>query len=234
MSQRMSAPLCGRASPPRPPPKNSPKNPWPKMSPKASKMSQTSWNCGPPPPCQAGVAVAVVAARFSGWLRTSKASAASLNLTTASSSPGLRSGWYFSAACGRPPRCGPPWRSIHAQDFVIVAFFRHLAIAGSRGRAAPNLPLPVGQRQGARALPEPVGQRLAETTKEEETVARASARSPRYAVFLSSLFRSVTMVSVVSIKPAMLAAFCKAVRTTFKGSMMPALNMSTYLPLLAS
>ena len=41
---------------------------------------------------QAGVAVAVVAARFSGWLSTSKASAASLNLATASSSPGLRSG----------------------------------------------------------------------------------------------------------------------------------------------
>ena len=52
--------------------------------------------------------------------------------------------------------------------------------------------------------------------------------------FLSSLFRSVTSVSVVSISPAMLAAFCKAERTTFSGSMMPALNMSTYLPLLAS
>jgi hypothetical protein len=52
--------------------------------------------------------------------------------------------------------------------------------------------------------------------------------------FLSSLFRSVTRVSVVSIRPEMLAAFCRAVRTTFSGSMMPALNMSTYLPLLAS
>ena len=52
--------------------------------------------------------------------------------------------------------------------------------------------------------------------------------------FLSSLFRSVTSVSVVSISPAMLAAFCRAERTTFSGSMMPALNMSTYLPVLAS
>jgi len=32
----------------------------------------------------------------------------------------------------------------------------------------------------------------------------------------------------------MLAAFSKAVRTTFNGSMMPALNISTYLPVFAS
>ncbi len=46
--------------------------------------------------------------------------------------------------------------------------------------------------------------------------------------------RLVTMASVVSIRPAMLAALSRAVRTTFTGSMMPALNMSTYSPVLAS
>ena len=39
---------------------------------------------------------------------------------------------------------------------------------------------------------------------------------------------SVTMTSVVSIKPATLAAFCNAQRDTFVGSMIPALIMSTY------
>ena len=64
--------------------------------------------------------------RFSGWLMTSKASAASLNLTTASSSPGLRSGWWFhrqfSIGIGDLRlRCV----SRHTKHFVIVAFFRH-------------------------------------------------------------------------------------------------------------
>ena len=39
---------------------------------------------------------------------------------------------------------------------------------------------------------------------------------------------------MVSIRPAMLAALAKAVRTTFTGSMIPALNMSTYWLVLAS
>ena len=51
---------------------------------------------------------------------------------------------------------------------------------------------------------------------------------------LSSFFRSVTSVSVVSIRPAILAALTSAVRTTLSGSMMPALYMSTYLPTFAS
>jgi len=51
---------------------------------------------------------------------------------------------------------------------------------------------------------------------------------------LSSLSMLVTIVSVVSINAAMLAALLKAVRTTLTGSMIPALNMSTYSALLAS
>ena len=54
--------------------------------------------------------------------------------------------------------------------------------------------------------------------------------APSTTLFLSSFSKSVTSVSVVNSSPAMLAAFCKAVRTTFNGSIMPALNMSTYLP----
>ena len=41
---------------------------------------------------------------------------------------------------------------------------------------------------------------------------------------------SRTIASVVSIRAAMLAAFCKAVRVTLVGSMIPASNMSTHLP----
>ena len=51
---------------------------------------------------------------------------------------------------------------------------------------------------------------------------------------LSSLSKFVTRASVVSIKPAMLAALLSALRTTLTGSMMPALTMSTYLAELAS
>ena len=40
-------------------------------------------------------------------------------------------------------------------------------------------------------------------------------------------FKSVTMASVVKIMAEMLAAFCKALRTTFVGSKTPALNMSS-------
>jgi len=51
---------------------------------------------------------------------------------------------------------------------------------------------------------------------------------------LSSLSKVVTKASVVSSKDAMLAALLRAVRTTLTGSMMPALYISTYSPLLAS
>src|SRR5207302_4743157 len=49
----------------------------------------------------------------------------------------------------------------------------------------------------------------------------------------SSSSTLVTITSVVSIKPAMLAAFCRAERVTLVGSTMPALNMSTNSPVLA-
>src|SRR5215510_6524884 len=51
--------------------------------------------------------------------------------------------------------------------------------------------------------------------------------------FCSSLM-DVTIVLVVSMRPAMEAAFCNAQRTTFVGSTMPALNMSTHWPVNAS
>ena len=51
--------------------------------------------------------------------------------------------------------------------------------------------------------------------------------------FFSSL-RSVTRVSVVSMRPAMEAAFWSALRTTFVGSMMPASYMDTILRAFAS
>src|SRR5262249_58742907 len=43
----------------------------------------------------------------------------------------------------------------------------------------------------------------------------------------------VTITSVVSISPAIDAAFCSADRVTLVGSTMPALNMSSYSPVLA-
>ena len=54
--------------------------------------------------------------------------------------------------------------------------------------------------------------------------------------FLSSFFESkfVTSASVVSIRPAMLAALVSAVFTTLVGSRMPAFTMSTNSPALAS
>src|SRR4029077_11968457 len=53
--------------------------------------------------------------------------------------------------------------------------------------------------------------------------ATGTASSP----FLGS-FNSVSKTSVVSASPIALAAFKSAVRATFVGSIMPALNMSTY------
>jgi hypothetical protein len=49
---------------------------------------------------------------------------------------------------------------------------------------------------------------------------------PSTAFFSSGI--DVTIVLVVSIKPAMLAAFCRAQLTTLVGSTKPALNMSTH------
>ena len=58
---------------------------------------------------------------------------------------------------------------------------------------------------------------------------RRGCDHPCHRQLLSSLPAiSVIMTSVVSIKPATLAAFCKAQRDTFVGSMMPSLIMSTY------
>src|SRR5437879_9388552 len=57
--------------------------------------------------------------------------------------------------------------------------------------------------------------------------------APCTLLFGSSSSILVTMTSVVSMRPAMLAAFCRAERVTFVGSTMPALNISTYSPVLA-
>src|SRR5258708_27286264 len=46
--------------------------------------------------------------------------------------------------------------------------------------------------------------------------------------FLSSFGRSATRHSVVSMRPATLAAFCSAVRTTFTGSMPPIAKRGPY------
>lgn len=53
-------------------------------------------------------------------------------------------------------------------------------------------------------------------------------------LFLSSSSKFETIASVVNKRPEMLPAFAKAVRTTLTGSITPALNMSMYLPWLAS
>ena len=58
--------------------------------------------------------------------------------------------------------------------------------------------------------------------------------APSTAFSFFSLSNSVTRTSVVSISPAMLAAFSSAVRVTLVGSMMPALNMSTNVPEMTS
>ena len=67
-----------------------------------------------------------------------------------------------------------------------------------------------------------------------------SILSTRYAIepstrrlCLSSSSNVETMASVVKSKPAMLAAFANAVRTTLTGSMTPALSMSVYSPVNA-
>ena len=54
------------------------------------------------------------------------------------------------------------------------------------------------------------------------------------AAALSFDFRSVMRVSVVSIIPAIDAAFCRAERTTYAGSMIPAWTMFTKSCFLAS
>src|SRR5260370_42613059 len=64
---------------------------------------------------------------------------------------------------------------------------------------------------------------------------RAAQRTaPATLLFGSSSSILVTMTSVVSIKPAMLAALVRADLVTRVGSTMPALNISTYLRSLAS
>ncbi len=56
----------------------------------------------------------------------------------------------------------------------------------------------------------------------------------RAALSFSSSLMLVIMASVVSMSAAIEAAFCKAERVTLVGSTMPALNMSTNSPVLAS
>src|SRR5260370_41372773 len=53
---------------------------------------------------------------------------------------------------------------------------------------------------------------------------------PAAADFLSSSLSSATRASVVSIRPAIEAAFCRARRGTFGGEMAAALATSAYLP----
>src|SRR6476661_7229357 len=62
---------------------------------------------------------------------------------------------------------------------------------------------------------------------------RCQAIAPVTRDFLSSSSILVTITSVVSISPAMLAAFSKADRVTLVGSTIPASNMSTYWAVLA-
>ena len=57
--------------------------------------------------------------------------------------------------------------------------------------------------------------------------ARRQAIAPETRDFLSSSSIFVTITSVVSISPAMLAALVRAFRVTRSGSTIPALNMST-------
>ena len=56
---------------------------------------------------------------------------------------------------------------------------------------------------------------------------------PAAAVFFSSSLSSATSASVVSIRPAIDAAFCSARRVTLAGSMTPAFTRSTYSPVSA-
>src|SRR5947209_1500802 len=57
--------------------------------------------------------------------------------------------------------------------------------------------------------------------------------STRAAPFSSSSLMLVIIASVVSIRPAIEAAFWRAERVTLVGSTIPAANMSTYSPVLA-
>ena len=59
-------------------------------------------------------------------------------------------------------------------------------------------------------------------------VAVAVAGVAAAAAAFSSFGRSATRHSVVSIRPATLAAFCSAVRTTFTGSMTPCARRLPY------
>jgi hypothetical protein len=127
-------------------------------------------------------------------------------------------------AKSKAKRAGPCFRSRGKSD-------RHSRANGNpaslrpRGRVAR--PSRRGLAQAACAAPV--------RSRERRPACKAAYRTaPSTCRFLSSSFRSVTSVSVVSISPAMLAAFSSAQRTTLVGSMMPALNMSTYFPVFAS
>src|SRR5262249_49100727 len=99
------------------------------------------------------------------------------------------------------------------QDLVVTPLGRHLPLLGPGGPGAgaaggPNRSAPSPPRQLQRTAP--------------CTLLPGSS---------SSIL--VTITSVVSINPAMLAAFASADFVTLVGSTMPASNMSTYSPVLA-
>src|SRR5262249_46567573 len=89
---------------------------------------------------------------------------------------------------------------------------------------APLSPLGGGGGGGGRRL-HPSPSPLPPLGRGEKKGAQRTAPATLLAGSSSSIL--VTITSVVSIKPAMLAAFCSADRVTLVGSTMPALNMST-------
>ena len=145
----------------------------------------------------------------------------------------------------------------HAEDFVIVAFGAgHHDFASDSGRLSEKgtgLLHFASQLVIASGHPRVLSPFRTDPTREQDDKVPGvgCGTRPRHLVILSlscsrcywiapctllpgsSSSILVTRTSVVSIRPAMLAAFCKAERVTLVGSTMPALNMSTYSPVFA-
>src|SRR5712692_5987295 len=117
--------------------------------------------------------------------------------------------WNFDSDQGLPESCADHLNHIRATDH-----FRE---------RNPKEPLPGREPLGA-VSPQPARRAQAADQYMSPPMPRPAAAA------FSFSGSSCTSASVISMSAAMLAAFCRAVRVTLVGSMMPASNMSTHLP----
>ena len=106
-----------------------------------------------------------------------------------------------------------------AEDLVVAAFGGHrVSSVGTALRIRPGWEGGPGCGRGRASSRNPVRAGLGRF--------RGTAQDTAFATGLSSSLSSATITSVVSIRPATLAALSSAVRETSAGSMMPALTRS--------